>query len=270
MAAPDDYIRELAQAVTAQEDLTDADSRRELLELAYRLRALLLTLPEGALARQLEYTKLRPRIYREIQYTVSRLRPIILTALEPVEQTTLAAAARLFSLEPTPPRDLPTIVGDTRIQFQTLNTLLLPRPSSGLSDLTLQLFDLLDKTVRAAFLRGDTTAELGDRLVQVRTRRTRQVPVLTKGTVANGWRSRLKAIVAAALWTIAYANQQRMAAQANRTIEEWRWNAVLDPKTCPVCRPLDGTTAPFPAAFPEGPPPLHPFCRCVVIPVYAA
>jgi SPP1 gp7 family putative phage head morphogenesis protein len=265
---PEAYIRKLAAAVTRQEDETASATRRDLEELAYRIRALLLALPESALGRQLEYSRLRPRIYREIQYTVTRLRPLILSALEPIEAATLRISAAFFDIPALPARSLADLLADTRVALQNLNTILLPRASSGLSDLTLQLYNLLDKSIRAALLRNESSLELANRVVQTRTRRGRTSAVITKGTVANAWRSRLNGVVAAALWTLAYANQQRSAVRSGRRIEEWRWNAVLDPKTCPVCRPLDGTTAPFPDAFLQGPPPLHPFCRCVVIPMF--
>lgn len=268
MEAAEAYIRALAEAVTRQEDIIADDTRRELLELAYRLRALLLQLPNAALERQLAYSRLRRRITAEIQYTLNRIFPAITNALEPIELLTLDAAGALFDVAAPLPRNTAQLLSETRIRFQSLNSLFTLRTATGASDFAVQLFRLLDKTVQAAFLQNVPTAELADRVVRVRTRGDRRIPVLTKGTVANSFRSRFKAIVAAAFWAIAYTNQQRTAAGARRRIEGWRWNAVLDPKTCPICRPLDDTTALFPDAFPQGPPPLHPFCRCIVIPMF--
>jgi len=268
MTPAEAYIRALAEAVTRQEDIIADDTRRELLELAYRLRVLLLNLPDGALERQLAYTRLRRRIYAEIQYTINRIFPALANALEPIELLTLDAAGALFDVAAPLPRNTAQLLSETRIRFQSLNSLFTLRVATGASDFAAQLFRLLDKTVQAAFLQSATTAELADRVVQVRVRGDRRTPVLTKGTVANSFRSRFKAITAAVFWSIGYANQQRAAALAERRIAGWRWNAVLDPKTCPICRPLDGTTALVPDAFPQGPPPLHPFCRCIVIPIF--
>ncbi|MFZ9655549.1 MAG: phage minor head protein [Limnohabitans sp.] len=268
MDAAEAYIRALAEAVTRQEDAVADDTRRELLELVYRLRLLFLQLPSGQLERQLAYSRLRRRIYREIQYTLNRIFPTLTNALEPIELLTLDAAAALFDVTPLPSRNGAELLTQTRLRGQTLNSLFMLRVSTGTSDFAQQLFRLLDKTVQSAFLQNIPNDELANRLVQVRVRGDRRIPVLTKGTVANSFRSRFKGIVAAAFWAIAYANQQRTARLARRPIQEWRWNAVLDPKTCPVCRPLDGTTALIPDAFPQGPPPLHPYCRCVVIPLF--
>ena len=100
-----------------------------------------------------------------------------------------------------------------------------------------------------------------------------------RGTVANAWLGRTTAITAAALWglvtpTLITASTAATAptvatvttATAPRGLRGWIWNAILDPRTCPVCYPLDGVTAPTPLDFPQGPPPLHPRCRCVLVP----
>jgi hypothetical protein len=56
----------------------------------------------------------------------------------------------------------------------------------------------------------------------------------------------------------------------------WRrqWLTVLPaPGVCPICAPLDGTTAPIEGPYPDGSdgPPAHPLCRCseVLIPAAA-
>lgn len=44
------------------------------------------------------------------------------------------------------------------------------------------------------------------------------------------------------------------------------WSVVADDRTCPICRPLDGITAPVGGTFVEAGvdnPPQHPRCRCV-------
>jgi len=47
------------------------------------------------------------------------------------------------------------------------------------------------------------------------------------------------------------------------------WSAVLDGRVCPECAALDGMSVRVPKSFPSGPPPLHPQCRCVVVPIRA-
>lgn len=47
------------------------------------------------------------------------------------------------------------------------------------------------------------------------------------------------------------------------TLDLWKiWDAVLDERTCDVCEGLHGTSVPAGQAFPDGDPPIHPWCRC--------
>jgi len=264
----EEYIRALAVAVTRLEDETDRDAKSALFELALRIRALIATLPEGQLERQIVYPKLRERFATELQNTSNRIFAIFRSRLVQAEVAATTTAANLFDLPALAPRDLGDILRETRIQTQTLLTLFSPSPGGGLSPFGRQLLRLLDRSVQSRFMQNVTTADIADVVIGVRFRKGEQLPVVGKGTVANAWRFRLKGLVAAAFWAMAYNAQQRAAPASTRPISRWRWNAVLDPKTCPVCRPLDGKEAGTPEAFPKGPPPLHPFCRCVLIPIY--
>lgn len=266
---PEEYIRELGLAVTRLEDDTDRDTKGALFELALRIRALLLTLPEGALERQIVYPRLRNRIASEIQTTVNRVLAVLRGRLQTAEDLATGTAGNLFDRPPLRPRELGEILDTTRIGVQTLRTLFTPNPTTGISPFAEQLLRLLDRSVQSRFVQDVRTIAIADAVVGVRYRKGEQFPVVSKGTVANGWRFRVKGLIAAAFWALAYQAQQRAATETSRPITEWQWNAVLDPKTCPVCRPLDGERTALPEAFPEGPPPLHPFCRCVLIPIYA-
>lgn len=266
--SPEEYIRELGLAVTRLEDDTDRDAKGALFDLALRLRALLLTLPEGALERQVVYPRLRERIATELQNTSNRVFAVFRARLPKAEETATRTAAQLFDLPRLAPRDLGDVLRGTRIQTQSLLTLFSPSPGGGLSPFAQQLLRMLDLSVRSRFAQDVRTLAIADAVIGVRYRKGQELPVVSKGTVANGWRFRVKGLVAAAFWALAYQAQQRGARESDRPIEGWQWNAVLDPKTCPVCRPLDGERAAFPEAFPEGPPPLHPFCRCVLVPIY--
>lgn len=50
-------------------------------------------------------------------------------------------------------------------------------------------------------------------------------------------------------------------------ITRYRWLATLDSRTCPICGALDGKESKRYDGFPQGAPPVHPRCRCVVSPV---
>jgi hypothetical protein len=265
----DEYIRELASAVTRQEDLTDSEARDALLELALRIRALLLTLPDGNFSRQLEYPRLRLRLAQEAQRTANQVFAVLRSRLSTIEATTLRAGAALFDVTAPATRPLGDLLRQTRIQTQSLLTLFTPSPVTGLSPFAEQLVRLIDRSLRAAFLRAATTAEILQQLVPTRIRAGRAIPLLSKGSLPSAWRSRIKAIAAAAFWAIAFTSQQRAAALTSREIIGWRWDAILDPKTCPICRPLDDEVRALPQQFPQGPPPVHPSCRCILIPIYS-
>jgi SPP1 gp7 family putative phage head morphogenesis protein len=264
-----EYIRELASAVTRQEDLTDDEARTTLLELALRIRALLLTLPNNDFARQLEYPRLRNRIAAETERAANQIFAVLRSRLTTIEASTLRTGASLFEVTPPAARPLGDVLQQTRIQTQSLLTLFTPSPTTGISPFAEQLVRLMDRSIRAAFFRSTPTPDLLTQLLPTRTRAGRTIPLFSKGSLLSGWRSRLKSIAAAAFWAIAFSAQQRAAALSPRTITGWRWDAVLDPKTCPICRPLDGEIRALPQQFPQGPPPVHPLCRCVLIPIYS-
>lgn len=61
------------------------------------------------------------------------------------------------------------------------------------------------------------------------------------------------------------AAQELLAATTTRDKGEWMkvWDALLDARTCPICRSADGTIVSLHESFPLGMPGgVHPFCRC--------
>lgn len=269
---PDEYLRELAQAITQQEDLNDREARDVLFELALRIYALLLReLPDGRLERYLRWRELRTRITLELLAVNDTLAAQLFNRLAATELLVSDVVDRYFDL-PTgalAPRLLTEVLDTTRVVGVPVSGLFLRNPRTGLSPFVLQLLQLLEKSVVGSFFTDPPTSELAAKVIGVRTNAGRQVPVASKGTVANNWRERVQSIVAAALWGTVQPAAERATASgaATRQLLEWRWNAVLDPKTCPVCRPLDGRIEQQVDDFPQGPPPLHPRCRCVLLPI---
>ena len=48
----------------------------------------------------------------------------------------------------------------------------------------------------------------------------------------------------------------------------YQWSALLDHRTCPICKSLDGTYfEPGDSALAELKPPIHPNCRCILVAV---
>jgi len=51
-------------------------------------------------------------------------------------------------------------------------------------------------------------------------------------------------------------------------IGAYQWSAILDSRTCPICKSLDGTYfEPGDPALAELKPPIHLHCRCILVAV---
>ena len=270
---PSDFIRDLARAITRAEDLTDAETQDAVYELALRIYQLLFALPSAGLERQLKWRQLRPQLLTLLQRVTDAYAASLASKLQPLEAEVLRLTALLLQLGTSSP--LPTaratrdILATTAVMTQPLEQLLAPNAITGISPYTLQLLRLLERSVNAALLRNADTPQVAQTVLAARTRAGRTTAVPLRGTVANAWRERNRATTAAAFWALVAPAQQRITATAALSgvrTSSWEWVAVLDPRTCPICRPLDGTTAPTPSQFPGGPPPRHPACRCILLP----
>lgn len=271
---PDEYLRELAQAITRQEDLNDDEVRDVLFELALRIYALLLReLPEDRLERYMRWRQIRARVTLELLAFNDRFAAQLYSRLAAAELQVVDIAGRYFQLPAGAlrPRPITEVLDTTRVVGVPVSSLFVRNPRTGNSAFVVQMLQLLERSVVAMFFTDPPAAEVAAKVIGVRTSVGRQVPVASKGTVANAWRDRVQSIVAAALWGTVQPAIDRAAQAAARTpgapqLLQWRWNAVLDPRTCPICRPLHRRIEADPQDFPQGPPPLHPRCRCVLIP----
>jgi hypothetical protein len=262
------FLTALARALTRREDLLRSDLRPQLLELLLRIRALLLESfapTTSAPLRSFLYSQLRPEILALIQPFANAYYASIRTILPEAHADLRRINATLFNLSPStlPTPTLEALLTSATVLNRSARALLAPSPT-GLSPITLQLERLLDTTILAAILRDEPT----DRLTSHLFATTSAGPTIRKGTVSNAWLERLRATNSALLWSLVTSSLTEAAALSARPPDRWQWNAVLDPATCPRCRPLHGTTAASPEDFPEGPSPLHPFCRCFPIPLW--
>lgn len=269
----DEYLLQLARALTRREDLLRSEIRTPLLELLLRLRALILTIyapGTSAPLRTFLYSRLRPQILALIQPLTTTYYTSLRTILPELHTDLRTLNTAYFRLPdntlPTP--TLTTLLTTATILNRPARTLLAPGPT-GISPLTLQLERLLETSVQAAILRDAPADAIASLLVTGTASR----PTIRKGTIANAWLDRITATTSALLWSLNPPLQQQAAdatptSAVDRPITGWRWNAVLDPKTCPICRPLHNTVAASIDDFPSGPPPLHPRCRCITIPLY--
>lgn len=271
----DEFLRELAIALTRLEDLTAPEAEQVLYELATRIYALLLAkLPETRVERYWAWPQLRREIEPLLQSAAQRLSALAFSRTIAAEDAVVALAAQLFDLPPKAlvPRSAERVLDETRVLEMPVSMMFAPEPRTGLITFALQMLRLLERQVLAGLVAEASREELARKVLEVRTVRGRGQPRFPRGTVANAWRERFRSVLAGALWgvvtpTLNRATTAQQLLSDRITVLEWRWNAILDPRTCPICRPLHNTTAPSPQLFPRGAPPLHPLCRCVVLPV---
>lgn len=216
------------------------------------------------------WPQLRPLIEAEIALSLPALAQTLFSRLSAAEIEARALAAQLYGLSPDAiaPRPELFLLDETVVLGVSVSDLF---STEGRQSFAAQLLRLLERTILGVgFTASDREAVLR-RVIEVRQRNGLNVPVVRKGTVANGWLERFRAVLAAAIWGVVTPALNRATAvaflQGAIPPRQWRWNAVLDPKTCPICRPLHKTVAASPEEFPRGSPPLHPHCRCIVVPI---
>lgn len=269
---PNQFLREVAQIITRQEDLQDKEVRDAIYELALRVYALVLSqLPATNFERQLRWPQLRAAILPDFQRTSDLIRASLFSRVAGTNELLRSPIGSYFDIPPNALRlpALPEVLDRTRVLATPLSELFTPSAITGLSPFALQLLRLLERSLLPSFFKDDDTRTVASRVIGTRTVAGRQTGVATRGTVASAWRERVRGITAAALWAQLVPMQSSALEQTEAGAQQWEWIAVLDPKTCPICRPLDGTKAFSPESFPRGAPPLHPNCRCVVIPTSA-
>lgn len=122
----------------------------------------------------------------------------------------------------------------------------------------------IDRVVKIGLLTERPTADIADDILRPVTRNGRETMAIPRGTVASQNLNITNNMVRAATWDIVEQNLLQVWREAD--IRKWTWNSKLDPDTCPVCAPLDGTTEDNLEDF-KYIPPVHPNCRCSIMPL---
>ncbi len=231
-----------------------------------RVREIVAALPDAPLTRQLQWRLQQNQVSQAFtSYNDAFLLELTNRLVELTPGTRDLAAAYLGV---QPPTDLPAtpegVQQTTRVLQQSLRTLFTQPPGSSASPFVRQHLTEIDRAVQAGFLADTPSAELAAEVVATVTQRGEVRPIQRVGTVFNRMRARAEAVIATAVWDRAARVEQQVWAPA--APQRWRWNSVLDPKTCPICAPLDGRIETDRTAFPYQPP-LHPHCRCRILPV---
>ena len=280
-----EYLLASYAALRAHEKSVEDDTRALLLLLLWRLRqSLLASLPDTGLSRQLLLEQLLRPFALELQTYSETYLAVLLVQLEAVDSTHAQRAAIYAGLQLTArdyrPRRGTDLLRTTRSGGLTLLEQFTPSLITGQSPYTAAHLRAIRTKILSALLRNDPTIEIARTLVAERTRNGYIQPINSRGTLYSALRNRDTALTSNAIWEVSgYAERTIFERQKYLTTRfpstptrpifaagGWQWNAILDPKTCPICRPLNGLIHPRFSDFPYIPP-VHPRCRCRLLPV---
>ena len=287
MNEEEQYLYAIRAALARNEKSVEDDTRALLILLLWRFRqSLIASLPDTGIARQLILNSLLAPLALELEDYAQRFRSILLTQLEYVDEEQAYRAAEYAGLDMTlrdyRPRRGDALLSTARSGGRSLLSLFTPDPRTGLSPFSAAHLRSIRAKITAAILRGDTTIEIARMVVAERVRQGFIQPINARGTLYSALRNRDTALIANAIWEVsgqaeravferqAYLTSRPFVLEATGApafaSAGWRWNAILDPKTCPICRPLNGLTSDRYTGFPYIPP-VHPRCRCRILPI---
>lgn len=209
------------------------------------IRGLIEEMFPGGQFRQYQWQQLQPRMFEEMRRVSTELvlaMPEILNEVTPlVRQRILAALGIAY---------VPTI--QEPVQLQALVTVVRRALLRAAND--------IDTKVRSMLLQGESTADIARAVVAVSFLSGVPRIEIRKGSTANLVKTRIDNMLAETIW----AHISDVAMETFPEATDWQWNARLDVLTCPICAALDGQTGPL-STFDQRPP-IHPNCRCLLIP----
>jgi hypothetical protein len=276
---PDEYLIASYAVLSKNERSVQDKIKALLLLLLWRLRqSLLSSLPSTGMSRYVIWSSLLPTLIFELRDYNNAFRTILLQELETVEREHVARASSYAGLAATlrdyKPRTGDTLLKTTRSGGRTLFALFEVNPITDTSPFMDAHLRSIRAKVETGLMREDTTIEIARTVVAERTRRGYVQPKNARGTTYSAILNRDNALIANSVWDVSghveraiFARQQQKTATTPAPFAAggWVWHSILDPKTCPICRPLDGRRGATQTDFPYIPP-VHPRCRCRILP----
>ena len=264
-----EYILRLLIELGSIEKQVMGTIRPSLLKAMLTVRNLVLALPDNVLTRQLRWRLTRPGVIPPLAIYNDDFAAALGRALSALEPEARARAAPYLGLDlPSMSlRPIPLVLSDTRVLEQTLSSMFSRANAQGISPFMRQHVREIDRVVEAGILAEKTTEEIANDVVAQVVRSSGPSYFARAGTIFNRMRARAEAIIANSVWAVSHREEQQVwqpLAQEGPT--RWQWHAILDPRTCPRCAPLDGEIRNSVEDFPYTPP-VHPNCRCVVLPL---
>ena len=256
----------LALALVSEKRIA-RELREEFLRSMRSLRRLVQRMsPDGAF-RAVEWNSLRREVPEIISPLISAMAVQIVPELKSLAEPVQVSAQDYAGLENTP-------IAEPDDIFLLTTTLIAGVPllkMLGLNgNMTNSLTKYLDRIVDVGLLRGDSTAKIVNDVMALGTRNGKIVPRIATGSFASKASAQIKNTVASSVWSA--VNNNLITAWKPVDNVQWVWNAVLDTRLCPVCRPLNGKIVPKPTSFVSTTygvrqPPVHPNCRCAIVPL---
>ena len=268
--SPESFVLSLGDEIHTLERSIATRLRIAILEAFAHIRLILSRLPDDGIARRLLYQQLRPSLEEALVPLNDALAATLSLEVWAFQRRARALAAKWRGTADLSDEQPEALMRRIRFLAHNLSTYF-ERHSP--SQFMREILRLVDRTVERGLLEGTPTAEILQQILPEATRAGRRTLVIRRGTVVNAVRARIDAVIAAALWQTFTGQAERVWAQPPEVFDDgeaivWEWSAILDPKTCPICAPLDGQRRRQPEDFPVLPQ-VHPNCRCVVLPVPA-
>ena len=235
------------------------------LKAMMKLRRLILRLERGGLIRTLQWDRLRSEIIEILRPIIEVLQSTLPRHLLELDPLANRAAANAIDIDPPPYRERTAneVLRETRVAGKRLVEII-GDSEIFLGSLFAKMFGDLDRMVRGEFLKGTPTQDIANKVIVTTRRFGVNVPKINTGSFANREMNLIMNTIVGGAWDVISSRVDDVMQLV--PAEEWEWVATLDPKTCPICRPLDGQRRPDPSLFPFEIP-VHPNCRCVILPV---
>ena len=260
----------LLQLATRRERQVIKENREPFLFMMRDLRRLVQQMSPDGEFRQYEWRRLRrlagPMINNFVVGFTERMMPELVALERPVQEF----AQDYADIEE--PRFIPQTEEEV-LRNVFIDNSKLPLAAYVIFNGRLQqdLLTKFNRVVDVGLLRGDSTETIANNVLPLTMRNGRVVGVVRTGTYANNASAQINNTLDGAVW--GQINQNLKLGWRDTRPKRWAWNAVLDSRTCPVCSPLDGKIVPEPPTFvPTGfsrtLPPVHPRCRCSILPVF--
>jgi hypothetical protein len=239
--------------------------RQTLVPIYVLLRRLVLQLSATGAFRQYEWLRLRDQARRILMRLSDSFSSELLARLNLMEPGLRRIAADHIN-RPLLPATLPQRnMAETATTTVVLGVPLSQQfaPTATTNPFVERHLQDLDRTVQQGLIADRSTADIADDIIKVTTIRGEERGILATGSAARRAASKLRNFAAAAVWAV--VNRETSRIWETGGPREWIWIAVLDPVTCPICRPLANQVRPTRAGFGIEPP-VHPNCRCVILP----